>query len=329
MRKAILAALTSVAIGAAAIVATSTPANAANDYYLAMTEQSSNRVMVWNRNVSWTDANLRWQFTPGTTTGAWANLSDVKFRDTAAHGMIALVAASGGKAAIVQVKSGSKKATTSNILWQATPGGNPHAIERIPSNGSVVVASSNGYLTLYSPSNANSPSTLAKVQTITVKGAHGVLYDPTHKFLWAIGEGRLTPFTISGSGRSTRLSAKNGYISLGTYKNSAGKTVPNLGHDLQPSYTSKDTLFITHTSGVYSVNTWSFRTLKESGTTRVKAYVNQRGGERAWIRGDNTGSRPWASPTVQFFNSSGKATTTKSRSGARFYKVRIWTTAFE
>ena len=321
-------------VSAAAAVAASTliaitPASASANYYLATTEQVSNRVLVWNRNVSWTDANLYWQFTPGTTGGTWQNLSDVKIRATDAHGTIALVAASGGKAAIVDVKAGKKKATTSDILWQATPGGNPHAIERIPGNGSVVVASSNGYLTLYSPTAVSKPSTLAKVQTISLKGAHGVLYDPTHKYLWAIGEGRLVPYSITGSGRSTRLTARNGYISLGTYRNSAGETKPNLGHDLQASYTSKSTLFITHTSGVYSVDTWTFRTTKVSGMIRVKAYVNHSGGERAWVRGDNTGRRTWGSPTVQFFNSAGTATSTKTRSGAEFYKVRVWSTAFE
>ncbi|MEE6258445.1 DUF6528 family protein [Plantactinospora sonchi] len=330
MRTAILAALVTTAVAATTAVGTAGPATAADDYYLATTEQVSNRVLVWNRNVAWTDANLHWQFTPGTTSGAWQNLSDVRIRATAAFGTVALVTASGGRAAIIDVKSGQPRATTADILWQATPGGNPHAIERIPDNGSIVVASSGGTLKLYSPTAISDPGTLALVQTISFPGAHGVLHDPTNGYVWAIGEGRLVSYKVNGTYRNTRLAATGTAISLGTYTNSDGVVTPNLGHDLQPSYTDPNTLLITHTTGVFSVNTSSRTLTRISSTTRVKAYVNQTpGGERAWVRGDNTGSRTWGSPTVQFFDAAGTATEAKTRSGAEFYKVRNWTTAFE
>jgi hypothetical protein len=329
MRRAILATLAATAVGATAAVVGATPASAADDYYLAMTEQVSNRVVVWNRNTAWTDANLHWQFAPGTNSGVWQNLSDIKFRDTSAFGEVAMVTASGGQAALIDVKDGKAKATTADILWQATPGGNPHSIERIPDNGSIVVASSGGYLTLYAPTAISKPSTLAKVQTITLAGAHGVLWDPTHQYLWAIGEGKLVPYSLTGTYRNTRLSATHGSISLGTYVNSAGVTTPNLGHDLQPSYADPDTLLITHTTGVYSVNATTFALTKISGTTSVKAYVQEPGGERAWVHADNTGARTWGSPSVQFFDSAGTATDTQTRSGAEFYKARVYTTAFE
>ncbi|MGW0435214.1 DUF6528 family protein [Micromonospora sp. NPDC003197] len=328
MRRTVLAGLVGLATAATTVLVAASPAAAADDYYLATTEQVSNRVMVWNRNVDWTDANLHWQFTPGTTSGAWQNLSGVKFRGTAAFGTVALVTASGGKAAIIDVKDGQKKATTADILWQASPGGNPHSIERIPDNGSIVVASSGGYLTLYSPTAISKPSTLAQVQTINLPGAHGVLYDPTNQYLWAIGEGKLVRYRITGTYRDTRLTAI-GTINIGTYTNSDGVVTPNMGHDLFASYTDPNTLFITHTTGVYSVDTTTFALTKISGTTRVKAYVNHSGGERAWVRADNTGSRTWGSPTVQFFDANGTATEAKTRTGAEFYKVRVFTTAFE
>ncbi|GAB2938960.1 hypothetical protein GCM10027280_29020 [Micromonospora polyrhachis] len=252
----------------------------------------------------------------------------MKFRGTAAFGTVALVTASGGKAAIVDVKDGQRTATTADILWQATPGGNPHSIERIPDNGSIVVASSGGYLTLYSPTAISKPSTLAQVQKISLPGAHGVLYDPTHQYLWAIGEGKLVRYRITGTYRDTRLTAI-GTINLGTYTNSDGVVKPNMGHDLFAPYTDPNTLFITHTTGVFSVDTTTFALTTLSGTTRVKAYVNHSGGERAWVRADNTGSRTWGSPTVQFFDASGTATEAKTRTGAEFYKVRVYTTAFE
>ncbi|ROT33637.1 DUF6528 family protein [Micromonospora sp. HM5-17] len=336
MRKPILAALlvgavgATTLVGATALVGTAGPAVAADNYYLATTEQVSNRVLVWNRNVAWTEGNLYWQFSPGTTSGAWQNLSDVRIRATAAFGTVALVTASGGRAAIIDVKSGKPRATTADILWQATPGGNPHAIERITDNGSIVVASSAGTLKLYAPTKISDPSTLALVQTISLPGAHGVLYDPTYKYIWAIGQGKLVSYAVTGTYRNTRLVATGSPINLGTYTNSDGVVTPNLGHDLQPSYTDPHTLFITHTTGVFSVDTTTRTLTRISSTTRVKAYVNQApSGERAWVRGDNTGSRTWGSPTVQFFDANGNPTEAKTVSGAEFYKVRTWTTAFE
>jgi hypothetical protein len=307
-----------------------TPAFAAASYNVAMTEQVTNQVYVFNANTTnWNAAASKvWGFNPGSTTGAWANLSDVRLRSTAAHGEVALVTASGGKAAMVDVKAGKVTATSGDVLWQASPGGNPHAIERIPNNGSVVVASSGGFLTLYSPSAISQPSTLAKVQTVTFAGAHGVLWDPTYNYLWAIGSGKLVPYAVTGSGRSTRLVAGTA-ISLGTYTNSAGVVTPNLGHDLQPSYAAKNVLLITHTTGVFSVNTSTRALTRISSAGSVKAYVNHTSGERAWLRADGTGSRTWGSPTVQFFTSAGATSFTRTRTGAEFYKVRHWTAAFE
>jgi len=41
------------------------------------------------------------------------------------------------------------------------------------------------------------------------------------------------------------------------------------------------------------------------------------------IRGDGTQPRDWANQTVRF-----SASPDRTRSGAQFYKARIWTTAF-
>jgi hypothetical protein len=288
-------------------------AAAAANYYVATTEQTKNKVLVFPKNKDFSDANVHWSFSPGG--GAWANLSDVKIRATDAQGWIALVAASGGKAGIVNI--GSEKDTELNDLtWSASPGGNPHAIERVPGNGSVIVASSDGQLTLYAPSSVANLGSLAKVQTVSYAGAHGVLWDPTYELLWVVGQNRVSHYAVMGSKRNTRLKYA-AHFSLGS---------GNLGHDLQPDYTNHQKMLLSATKGVYELLTdgGSFRTRRVSTETRVKSYVKHSSGEIVSIRGDGTQPRDWANKTVRF-----SASPDRTRAGAQFYKARIWTTAYE
>jgi len=313
-RRTFLQGLAAAAVAApAATLLGQQEAAAATSYYVAATEQTKNKVLVFDKNKAFTDANVHWSFTPGG--GAWANLSDVKIRATEAQGWIALVAASGGKAGIVDI--GSEKHTEGNDLkWSATPGGNPHAIERVPGNGSVVVASSDGKLTLYAPTSVGNLGSLKQVQTVDYAGAHGVLWDPTFKLLWVVGKNRFSHYAVMGSGRNTRLKYA-AHFSLGS---------GNLGHDLQPDYTNKHKMLITATKGVYELLTdgGTFRSRKISSETKVKSYVKHSSGEVVSIRGDGTQPRDWANKTIRFSQSADR-----SRSGAQFYKARIWTTAFE
>lgn len=298
---------------AAALGQQQAQAAATASYYVGTTEQTQNKVMVFDKNKAFSDANRHWSFSPGG--GAWANLSDVKFRATEAQGWIALVAASGGKAGIVNI--GSEKNTELNDLsWSASPGGNPHAIERVPGNGSVIVASSDGKLTVYAPSSVASLGSLAKVQTIDYAGAHGVLWDPTYELLWVVGKNRFSHYAVTGSKRSTRLKYA-AHFSLGS---------GNLGHDLQPDYTNRQKMLITATKGVYELLTdgGTFRSRQISTERSVKSYVKHSSGEVVSIKGDGTQPRDWANKTVRF-----SASADRTRTGAQFYKARIWTTAFQ
>lgn len=283
------------------------------NYYVATTEQTENKVLVFPKNKAFSNANVHWSFSPGG--GSWANLSDVKIRATSAQGWIALMVASGGKAGIVDIDS-EKNTELNDLAWSATPGGNPHSIERVPGNGSVIVASSDGKLTLYAPSSVGSLGSLAKVQTVDYPGAHGVLWDPTYELLWVVGKNRFSHYAVMGSKRNTRLKYA-AHFSLGS---------GNMGHDLQPDYTNHQKMLITATKGVYELLTdgGSFRSRKISSETRVKSYVKHSSGEVVSIRGDGTQPRDWANKTVRF-----SASPDRTRSGAQFYKARIWTTAFQ
>src|SRR6478735_5519190 len=98
-RRTFLQGLAAAAVGAPAITLLGqqdAQAAVAANYYVATTEQTKNKVLVFPKNKAFSDANVHWSFSPGG--GAWSNLSDVKIRETAAQGWIALMAASGGKA---------------------------------------------------------------------------------------------------------------------------------------------------------------------------------------------------------------------------------------
>jgi hypothetical protein len=340
-RRTVLKTAAAAAVAApVASLLTETAAQAYASYYVATCEQYTNRILVYPSNSGWSDSTLHWSFSPGT--GSWGNLSDVKFRDTNAFGWVALVTASGGRAGIVNVTSEINQ-ELNDVLWSYNlknfnSNANPHAIERIPSNESIVVAdSTGGYLRVFSPSALNDPSTLALVQTIPFAGAHGLLWDPTYSKLWAVGLGRATPFSVNGTLRNTRLSSLNGYVDLGTYTGSDGLTHDNLGHDLQPDYsdTTNKTLLVTHTTAVVSINTETMSTPAQVyPDNAVKSYVRHESGEAFWVQA--TGStyhgdtRNWVSPSVQFFDATGAKSFSRSLSyGAEFYKARYWTTAFE
>jgi hypothetical protein len=143
-----------------------------------------------------------------------------------------------------------------------------------------------------------------------------VLWDPTYEILWVIGQGKLAHYAVEGAHRSTRLRYYGGMIGLGD----------NLGHDLQPDYGNAYRLVCTASDGVYEINTagGSFTKRKISSETRVKSYVRHSSGEAVSIRADNTGARTWGSPTVRFSQSADR-----TRSGAEFYKARIWTPNFQ
>lgn len=321
-RRTLLTSAAAAAIGApAAALLGSGPARASASYQVAVCEQYENQVQIYPSTSAWSTSTLVWKFAPGTT-GGWSNLSDVKFRSTAAFGEVALVTASGGYAGIVDITSATS-AGTGDVLWHATPGNNPHAIERIPDIGVIVVAASGGYLFVYGPTAVSDPSTLALVQTITYDGAHGVWWDDVYGRLWAIGQGRATPFTVTGTYRSTRLSATEGYADFGDH----------LGHSLDASYADSSILLGTHGAGVFSINKSTHAVTSISSANSVKAYSRHSSGESLWLQATGAtyhgDTRDWVSPNVQFFDSSDAASFTRSLSyGAEFYKSRLRNTAF-
>ncbi|MGX9901764.1 DUF6528 family protein [Arthrobacter sp. SA17] len=157
-RRTVLKGLTAGAIlGPASALAGNSIAEAAAGYHVAVVDQNSKTVRIYDRDAErWNDDAVIWSFEgkePWLGTSWWADLSDVKIRKTQSRGLIALVCASGGAAGIVEIKRGEHTDSDNDLIWQAYPGDNPHSIERIPRNGSILTASSKGEknLQLYSP----------------------------------------------------------------------------------------------------------------------------------------------------------------------------------
>jgi hypothetical protein len=279
------------------------------NFRVMVTEQVTNKVFVFDKNKAFTDANAYKTWSPGT--GGWTNLSDCRIRDTAQFGAIGLAAASGGKVGIWNITD-ERDQELNDVLWSATPGGNPHALERIPNLGAFVSASSDGFLTVYAPTKISDPSTLAKVQTVSLAGAHGVVWDPNHSLLWACGNKTVQAYSVTGTYRNIRLKTHTKKVALS-----------GLGHDLQADFSNSSLLQVSDSYGVYSINKSTLAKTTLHTTTRIKAYVKMATGEYFYVRGDNAGSRDWGSPTVVFSQS-----TDRTRTGAEFYKARYYTTAY-
>lgn len=313
-RRSLVKAAVAVGVGApTALLLGGQTAEAAGGYGVAVCEQYRNQIQIYNSGAAW--GRPQWVWAPGG--GGWSNLSDVKFRNTASFGEVALVAASGGNIGIVD-KASSGTQGTGSLLWHASPGGNPHAIERIPNVGAVVAACTGGAVHVYAPTAVSHPSTLALVQTIGYEGAHGLWYDDVHGRLWVIGKGRATSYAVSGTHRSTRLTGGVD-VSIGA---------SNLGHSLDASYRDRNILLATHTTGVIAIDKATHKVSTLHGNHAVKSFSQAASGEYFWVQATGKkyhgDSRDWVNPDVQFFTSSGVKSFTRGLSyGAEFYKARL------
>ncbi|WP_446211745.1 hypothetical protein [Micromonospora sp. IBSANI012] len=326
-RRAVLRGLAGAAVAApAAGLLGAGPAEAATHYVMA-TEQASGRILRFNP-AAWSSGTVLWK--APSTTGTWTNLSDVKRRGTANWGNVMLVTSSGvgdylGRAAMID-ESAIGSSRTGGIVWQAAVDGNPHSIERIEGKGAIVVATSKGPtgsasgggLHLFVPSsNGGKPGTRA-VKFYGFPGAHGVIYNQ-NGFVIAVGTGEVRLYGITGNGSSTRLS----YRTKLTFSDGAGRA--KVGHDILPDHDGSGYFFtssynVRSLQLVYAGNSWQFTSSQVSGADHVKAYTRLPNGVRTWVV-PGSGEGDW-SRTIHF--SSGN----HSKSGARFYRVRYYTTAF-
>lgn len=340
--------LKGVAVGAAAtpivLAAGRQPASAAGGGYdIAVVDQNSNTVRVFNRNAKrWNDDAIRWEFHGDTHwySSTWGDLSEVKIRRTAGQGLIALVTASGGGVGAVDIKKSGERTDSGDLLWQDDmDDGNPHAIERVPYNGSVFVATAKdpdgaddppdvGRLTQFSPDrpdHAGDIQKLVKVRSWGFRGAHGVLWDPRGKdgvsdgVLWVLGRGRLQGYKVKGSGSDTDLDK---WVEI---------DVQALGHDLQSDYharADRRQLMLSDSKNVYRVDIGERRAvaIPKHALAKVKSIARHgRSGEYVWVVAEEGELARY----IRFGTTLGEATDKRGWSQAKFYKARIFTPDFE
>ncbi|MFF3561735.1 DUF6528 family protein [Streptomyces sp. NPDC002574] len=275
---------------------------------IATAEQTGNDVLVFDPGAAdWSlDAAVAWRWkAPGGTGTSWQHLSDVRLRRTQAYGRVVLVTALGGRAAMVREDTGA-------IVWQTiTPADTPRAIERIPGGVIAVASAAPGRLRLYTDTEQSGP-----FLTIPLSRAHGVLYDPERAALWAIGEERLVRYALSGRGPATMLTEHSVIHFEGQ------------GVDLQPVYGEPGALWFTDTNGAYRLDAETRKYRQVDGADDVRAYLSQPTGTRIRARGQVFGPRAGGGPTVDFLDPDGSRAYSRTRPGAEFSAVRLWTPDF-
>lgn len=313
-----------------ALLSLSLAISTATAYHLAVVDQNTKTVRVFPRDAAtWNKDAIYWSFTADPDVGwfehdDWADLDDVKIRKTADLGYVALVAASGGKVGMVNIIAGHESADLDDVVWEATPGDNPHSLERIPHLGAFVASSSDpGKLTLYVPTDASDVNNLSKIKKsheYKLDMAHGVLWHSGK--LWATGKDYLYKFDVVGKGKDIKLVLDGEGIPLkkisGHKKN---------GHDLSASYKDPNVLLVTHTGGAfaYNIKTGVFETLM--AVTKIKSLVQHSSGEYAWVRGEKNELGQY----VSFSDEKDPKTVTDRRGwgDAEFYKAKIFDPDYE
>lgn len=302
----------------------------ATAYHLAVVDQNTKTIRVFPRDsAKWNKDAIYWSFTADEDLAwlkgdHWADLDDVKIRKTADLGYVALVAASGGKVGMVNIIAEKESADLDDVVWQATPGDNPHSLERIPYLGAFVASSSSpGKLTLYVPTDASDVNDLSKIKKsheYEIPKAHGVLWHSGK--LWVTGEDFLYKFDVVGKGKSIKLVMDGEKIALPKVSGRASN-----GHDLSASYKDSDVLLVTHTAAsyTYNVKTGKFKTLMK--IDKLKSLVQHSSGEYAWVRGEKNEMGQY----VSFSDESAPETVTDKRgwADAEFYKAKIFDPDYE
>ncbi|MFK7692467.1 DUF6528 family protein [Paenibacillus sp. HJGM_3] len=294
---------------------------AASDYYIGVSDQASQKVLVLDPAVSdWnSDSAIKWSWSPsasngfGDLTGAWGLPTEVRLRKGIAWGgQWMLMTDSRGLAAIVPYPAGDSK------KWALNVGGNPHAIELLPNGNVAIAASTGGWVRVYTSSQGPASSTYAQYNQ---PGAHAALWDPDNEILWTAGSSGVAGLKIGGTADQPTLTE---------YRRLDVKSLN--AHDVQPVYGDNNRLWVASGGKLYqyvkSTNTLDLTYPEASQTSRVgiKAVGNQLSGQVietvADIAKNPVGTctlNSWCTDTVDFFFPN----MTRKRTGAAFYKARI------
>jgi hypothetical protein len=290
---------------------------------VGIVDQNHGRVMIFD--VAFRDWNreAQWSWTPHGA--GWVNLSDVKFRSYGGRNTV-LVAASGGKVATVDL-------TTRRETWSAEPGGNPHAIELLPTGAVAVASSTGGRLTLYGKDQHQASD------TEKFERAHAVLWDPDNRLLWALGGDQLCSYRIGGSANAPRFDAGKRCKQLpldGPRQNGESLAEAVDAHDLSPVHGNPAEMWFStrHAVYLYNIRQSSIRRVPGSiSQPDIKSVGNQAGGWVVTSQVKHANPPPhgktipsWGSPNIWLYNPDGSYLGNRFVRGAAIYKARpvVW-----
>ncbi len=265
-------------------------------------DQKSGQVLILKSDAAWKDASsVLWHWHPTLDSAipkerhsAFANLSDMKVVN---NGKQLLVAASGGGVALIDL-------ATARTVFQAYPGGNPHAAALLP-DGTIATASSHGNcLTLFTRRDGATTPTASR--TFELPDAHGVVWDDEHALLWALGDSKLNAYRYNFSVEQPDLALVQSFTPAKDFG----------GHDLIIASGEPHTLLLTGNQAIlrFSTSLGRFTTIQKMGAVKsvsrhpaTGAILLQKARERWWndtITTLEDSPRSWTLP------------------GARFYKAR-------
>lgn len=311
----------------------------AGDDWVWTGNQATGQIEIYDPGVSdWnTSTALKWSWKPTTAKGYsqyavdhWGLPTDFKVRNVAAWGGNHLVAAcSDGLVTIASYPSGIKK-------WAYNLGYNPHGVELLPNGNIAVAATDKDSVLLYASSTGTDNLYHAAVR---LNKAHSVLYDPVENILWATGNDFVIAMQVGGTASApalTELPSRRGWL------NTTSSANP-YGHDLSCDLNDAGILWVSTNGGVYSFNkTTKAFTNGPGGTTGinktfVKAISRQNSGifvltrpdsEKTTVLPDPVTSPAWCTRYVDFYSSAGAFQYYRTKSGAKFYRAKIFRTPY-
>ncbi len=264
-----------------------------------------------------------WSYASGRT-------ASLKYRENTVYGNVIVTATYYMGMKIVKYPS-------KEVVWsggKAVVGDNPHSVEILPSGNILSAASSGSSVRIFNNANVLKNKDALKYQEYTLSGAHGLLYDPTNNYVWALGSRDLVAYQV--------IDNKDGTESLKKVDGFGGTLpMPAAGHDLSADLTNPRYLWITNVRGVVRYDKLenkfelTFPNSDKLSVAGLKGYGNNRNNNFVWCfpnggkgcEWENKSYASWSTDTIYFAASDGaggfKIKSGKSPKSA-FYKVRIF-----
>ena len=302
-------------------------ATSADTEMVAGIDQQNKQIVVYNQNSeTWDEEAVVWKWKPSLAKGfksynlfasPYANPSDAKLRYSDFYGgYVVVTTSSSGFVGVIDYETGECLFERNS---NSSGENNPHAIELLP-DGNVVVASSAGNsVTVYAATTGDGNGYYKRY---TLRDAHGLVWDPALKVLWALGYDELVAYEIGTDASEPVLTAKEGM----TY------TTPEIGgHDLYTVYGDSNLLWVTVHENIYQFDktTGTFATcevLSDVQTLNVKSIGTQPFSGDIVCLIPNGAYALWDSDVVDWFAHDGNGQYTKEsrQSAGAYYKARAW-----